>query len=55
MIISILLGALRVADYAGEPEPGSLRPAEFAVEAVEPLKGSSSIGSRPIPGHDDAS
>ena len=51
---SLRVGALRVADYAGEPEPGSVRPAEFSVEAVEPLKGSSTIGSRPNPEHDDA-
>ena len=44
-----------MADYAGEPEPGSLRPAEFAVEAVESLKGSSTLGSWLIPEHDDAS
>jgi len=46
-------GALRVADYAGEPEPGSVRPAEFAVEAVEPLKGVN-LGSWLIPEHDYA-
>ncbi|EOD34256.1 hypothetical protein EMIHUDRAFT_201944 [Emiliania huxleyi CCMP1516] len=41
--------ALRVADYAGEPEPGSLRPAEFAVEAL-----GVNLGSWLIPEHDYA-